>query len=294
MSYRKHIRVAVIPLIALLVVVNYWWADSGRLPQDDPLETVESYLRATLARDYRKAYKLISPRDQEIWNEQSYALQYGNLSGFALEVATKLTEEAQVWVIEQRIGREQARLRVGYRVPTGDELAAHLFDWDERKLNALSQNDRERLLQQLESIRANHNPVVMTGQANVNLVVSQGRWRIFHDWASATPVTFRAASPKSAVLGVQLLNGKYIVKNGETLQTTVKVKNLSKQPIVASLTHKFDPPEAETQLNIMLCGALQPFTLEPGAERKIVTGYLFTGETHEGSPLAVTYEFGLR
>jgi hypothetical protein len=57
---------------------------------------------------------------------------------------------------------------------------------------------------------------------------------------------------------------------------------------------KFDPPEAENQLNIMLCGALQPFTLEPGAERKIVTGYLFTGETHKGSSLAVTYELRLR
>jgi hypothetical protein len=102
------------------------------------------------------------------------------------------------------------------RFTTGDELAAQLFDWDERKLNALARNDREQLLQRLESLRANRNLVAMSGQESIDLIVSQGRWRIFHDWVSATPVTFRVAPPASAELGVQLLAAEYIVKSGET------------------------------------------------------------------------------
>lgn len=83
-------------------------------------------------------------------------------------------------------------------------------------MNTLARNDREQLLQRLESLRANRDLVLMTGQESIDRIVSQGRWRIFHDWTSATSVTFRVAPPKSRELGVQLLGGKYIVKSGET------------------------------------------------------------------------------
>ena len=59
----------------------------------------------------------------------------------------------EVWVIEKRPGSDRAHYKIGYRVPTADELSALLFDWDPDKLNALSRPRQEQLLETLGKMK---------------------------------------------------------------------------------------------------------------------------------------------
>jgi len=293
MRYRKLILLAAAPILLLIIAAAYSWTANLRPPQDDPLQTVRAYFQATLARDYVKAYQFISSADRRVWDERSYALQNGSVSDFTLELATKLAEEMELWVIDRQSGPHQARYRVGYRLPTGDELSSQLHDWDQNRLNGLSRGEQERLLEQLARSRSYPKRVTIAGEQTIDLVSDQSRWRIFHDWASGVSVTFKLALPPSGEIEAQFLTSKFIVKKDETFQTNLRIKNLSKRVVVASIAHRFDPQEGESKIDMLLCGALQPFTLEPGAEREFSTAYLLSEKARPGMPLAVTYEIAL-
>jgi hypothetical protein len=293
MRYRNNILIAAAPIVLLLIAAAYSWTDRQRPPQEDPLQIIRAYLRATLARDYLKAYQFISSADRQVWDERSYAAQNGGVSGFTLELARKLAEEMELWVIDRQSGPHQARYRVGYRVPTGDELSSQLHDWDQNKLNGLSQSEQERLLEQLAHSRSDPRRVTIAGEQTFALVADHGRWSIFHDWASGVNVTFKLALPPSGEIEAQFLASKFIVNRAETFQTNLRIKNLSKRVIVASIVHRFDPQESENKIDMLMCGALQPFTLEPGADREFSTAYLLREEAGPGTPLAVTYEIAL-
>ena len=293
MRYRKLILLAAAPIVLLIIAAAYSWTDRQRPPQGDPLEIIRAYLRATLARDYVKAYQFISSADRRVWDERSYALQSGSFSGFTLKSATKLAEDLELWVIDRQSGPHQARYRVGYRLPTGDELSSRLHDWDQNRLNGLSRGEQERLLEQLARSRSYPKRVTIAGEQTIDLVSDQSRWRIFHDWASGVSVTFKLALPPSGEIEAQFLTSKFIVKRDETFQTNLKIKNLSKRVIVASIAHRIDPHEGENKIDMLMCGALQPFTLEPGAEQEFSTAYLLSEKARPGMPLAVTYEIAL-
>jgi hypothetical protein len=51
----------------------------------DPALVIQSYLRATYARDYIEAYRYISTADQRVKDLNRYAQQRGAFMGFALE-----------------------------------------------------------------------------------------------------------------------------------------------------------------------------------------------------------------
>jgi hypothetical protein len=44
-------------------------------------------------------------------------------------------------------------LLVGYRVSAGDEIASQLFDWNQKKLNAIPEADQQRLVKTLEDLK---------------------------------------------------------------------------------------------------------------------------------------------
>src|SRR5713226_3331147 len=126
-----------------------------RPPAEDPFQVVEAYLKASYARDYSKAYRYISSQDQRVWDGQSYALQNGSFTGFALELAQKLADNMEIWIIDRQIGSDRVHYEVGYQAPTADELSSSLVDWDQDKLNALSRLQQEQLFEALEKMKKN-------------------------------------------------------------------------------------------------------------------------------------------
>ena len=279
-------------LVALVIAALLYFHPAGAKPaQEEPLDVVKAYLRASYARDYPKAYQYIASQDQRVWDEKSYALQNGSFSGFALELAQKLAENMEVWVIERQISPQRARYTVGYRVPTADELSSLLFDWDPDKLNALLPPRREQLLANLEKIKKDEKMITVKGQETFELIADQGRWKIFYDWASGTKVKFNISVPPSTAIDAQLFNNQLVVKNAEPFQISLKVKNRSQQAVLARIVHHVEPQNMENNIDMIACGALQPLELQPGEIQEISSAYIVTDGVRAGAKIAITYEF---
>ena len=151
----------------LIAAVLYFQPAGAKPPQVEPIDVVKAYLKASYARDYQNAYRYISSQDQLVWNEKSYASQSESFTGFALELAQTLAASMEVWVIEKQLGPDRAHYKIGYRVPTADELSSLLFDWDPDKLNALSRPRQEQLLETLGKMKKDGKMIMIEGQETI-------------------------------------------------------------------------------------------------------------------------------
>lgn len=99
--------------------------------------TVRSYSKATYGREFKAAYRYISPADQKVHAEESYSESQGSYQGFTLEVAKVLANFMDIGSIQRAALDDHLWLRIGYRVPAPAKLGALLFNWNQDKLNAL-------------------------------------------------------------------------------------------------------------------------------------------------------------
>src|SRR5215471_18097170 len=185
MFFRKFARFALAIVVLLIPAAISLGTSSQKRPDHDPIAVVRAYLRATYARDYPAAYLYISSRDQHVWNQTSYARQYGSFTGFALQLAQRLAGDMKIWVIQQQMSPDRIQYEIGYEAPTADELSSRLMDWDQNKLNALSRLQQEQLRAALEQLEKTGKMITLKGKEKFSLVAEGGRWKIFNDWASA-------------------------------------------------------------------------------------------------------------
>ena len=277
----------------LIAAVLYFQPAGAKPPQVEPINVVKAYLKASYARDYKNAYQYISSQDQLVWNEKSYASQSENFTGFALELAQTLAASMEVWIIEAQLGPDRAHYKIGYRVPTADELSSLLFDWDPDKLNALSRPRQEQLLETLGKMKKDGKMIMIEGQETFDLVSDKGDWRVFFDWASGIKVTLKADSALSTEVEARFVQNELIVKKDEPFQIDLKIKNRSKQPIVARIVHHIEPRDMENHIDMIACGALRPLALQPGEVQEISSAYLIKDGLATGSKVGITYEFKL-
>jgi hypothetical protein len=272
----------------LTAAVLYYHSTGANPPREEPLEVIKAYLKASYARDSAAAYRYISSRDQGVWDESSYASQYGNFTGFALDLARKLADNMEIWVMERQADAERVYYKIGYNVPAADELSSLLFDWDPDKLNALSPPQQQELLKTLEKTIKDGKMITIKGQESFNLIADQERWKIFHDWASGTKVGFKITLPPAAGIDVQLLNSEFLVKREEAFQIVLKITNRTQQAVLARIVHDVEPANMADSIDMIACGALRPLTLEPGKVQEISSAYVIKDA---GTKIAITYEF---
>ena len=277
----------------LIAAVLYFQPAGAKPPQAEPIDVVKAYLKANYARDYQNAYRYISSQDQLVWNEKSYASQSERFTGFALELAQTLAASMEVWVIEKQLSSDRAHYKIGYRVPTADELSALLFDWDPGKLNALSGPEQEQLLETLGKMKKEGKMIMIEGQETIDLVSDKGGWKVFLDWASGIKVTLKANSAPSTEIGARFVQNELIVKKDEPFQIDLKIKNRSKRPIVARIVHHVEPRDMENHIDMIACGALRPLALQPGEVQEISSAYLIKDGLTTGTKIGITYEFKL-
>ncbi|HEY6364667.1 MAG TPA: hypothetical protein VI585_07730 [Candidatus Binatia bacterium] len=275
----------------VVAAVLYFHSAGAKHRREEPLEVVKAYLKATYARDSAAAYRYISSRDQQVWDKSSYASQYGNFTGFALDLARKLADNMEIWVLERQADAERVYYKIGYSVPAADELSGLLFDWDPDKLNALSGSQQQELLKTLEQTLKDGKMITIKGQESFNLIADQERWKIFQDWASGTRVAFNITLPPSAGIDVQLLNSEFLVKREEAFQIVFKIRNRNQQTVLARIVHGVEPGDMADSIDMIACGALQPLTLEPGIVQEISSAYMIKDETRAGTKVTITYDF---
>jgi hypothetical protein len=259
--------------------------------REQPIDVVKAYLQASYARDFATAYRFISAIDRRIRDEKTYLRSQENFDGFALELARKLAAEMEVWVINQKITSTKARFEVGYRLPTGDEIASQLFDWNLDKLNALSPDEQRRLFEKVDNVKNRGKMITIEGRETVDLVSEKSGWKIFLDWSSRARIVFKALQPRSSELEVQFLRNDFLVKIDDPFQIDFTVRNRTDRSIIVTLNHRFEPPRMAENIDMIACGSLAPFRLGPQATQGISSHYLLRAGIPKPTRLSIIYDF---
>ncbi len=265
-------------------------AQNVQAPRDERLNVIAKFLQASYARDYRSAYSYIAARDQHVWSKESYARRHRSLNGFALTLTQTLAARMEIWTITRQLGADRVRYEIGYRVPTADELAPALLDWDEEKLNALSNAEQQQLLEKIQNLSKKPDAVRMNARESLNLIRENGRWKIFYDWASANKVKVKVAASRGSGINVLISGDEFMVKKSEPFDVNFTLTNRGHAPASVRLVHHIEPGSAEQRLEMIACGALLPITLQPGASQEITMSYLLTPGIRSGRQIELGYQ----
>lgn len=258
---------------------------------EKPIAVIKAYLKATHAHDFRSAYRHISSIDRRIRDENVYLRSEATFSGFALELAKKLADNMEVWVLEEKLGTAKASYHIGYRVPAADEITPQLLDWNPDKLNALSASEQGRLLKVVEGLKNRRQLIALEGQETFDLVLEKSSWRIFLDWPSRARILFEARQPRSRELEVKFLRNDFLVKIDDPFQIDFTIKNRTDHNLNITLNHLFEPKRSGENADMIACGSLAPLRLAPRSTQSLSTNYIFRGPMPKSSRLSIIYDF---
>jgi Cytochrome c oxidase assembly protein CtaG/Cox11 len=260
----------------------------------DPTRVIQAYLRATYARDYIDAYHYISFADQRVKDVNRYAQQRGAFMGFALDTTKKLASSIEIKSSQKEVAPDRIQAVAKIRIPEPSTVSSLLLNWDPGRLNLLGASDRAQVIDSLDKKQRSGSLKMIEVEENLELVKESDEWRIFLNWAAGVTIPFRVLLSNAADLDVVLSKNEVVVQPGEFFEIYLKMKNRSKQPVVARIGHLVEPQEVENFFDFVECGFLLPVTLEPGKEQEYYARYLIRESIPEGvHQLNLTYDFTL-
>jgi hypothetical protein len=262
-------------------------------PQD-PARVLQSYLRATFARDFVAAYGLISSEDKKVRDLNRYVQQRGAFSGFTLQAARKLSESIETRTVSQEsAGDRFRRLRIHYRVPDMTKIAPALLNWDPFRLNSLSVADRDQLLATLTRKQQDRSLDMIEGEEVFELVKEKGNgWRMFLNWAAGVRIPLKLDLSRAGDLQVELSKREVVLQPGDVFEIKLKIRNSTSQPITTRIGHLVEPRRHADYLDFVQCGFLFPVTIPAGKEPEYYGTYMLRGSLPEGvRQLNLTYDF---
>ena len=167
-------------LLALVVVGqrNLSAAESVENFQD-PARVLQAYLRATYARDFVEAYRFISTADRKVRDLKRYVQQRGSFNGFALEIASKLSEAIAIELTQREESAGRIQLVAKYQVPDPRKLASWLLNWDAYRLNSSSAAERKQILDRIEESTQDASLPMSAGEDIFELVRENEERRVF-------------------------------------------------------------------------------------------------------------------
>ena len=192
---------------------------------------------------------------------------------------------------DQKINSSKARFEVGYRVPTEDEIASQLFDWNPAKLNGLSPDEQRRLFETVDSVKNRGKMITIEGRETFDLVSEKSGWKIFLDWTSRARIVFKALHPRLGELEIRFLRNDFLVKIDDPFQIDFTVRNRTDRSIVVTLNHRFEPRRMAENVDMIACGSLAPFRLRTQEVRELSSNYLLRGPVQKSARLSIIYDF---
>lgn len=280
-------------IFTALLALSFAAAGNARAANlQEPAQVIEAYLRATYARDFVEAYRLISAADRKVRDVNRYVQQRGAFSGFTLEVARKLSESVEIKPQPQKATAERIQVTIRYRVPDPKKIAPTVLNWDLYRLNSLSSAERRQMLDALEKKQQDRALVMNEGEERFELVKEANEWRVFLNWAAGVKIPLRLDLSKTSDLAVSLSKQEIILQPGEVFEIFLKIKNKTKRAVTARIGHLVEPSDSADYLDFVQCGFLLPVTIQPGAEQEYSSSYLLRGSLPEGvRQLNLTYDF---
>ena len=283
---------AVLVVFVSMVPAENGGATDHAVDLRDPAQVVRAYLRATYARDFVAAYRLIATEDRKVRDRDRYVRQRGAFSGFILDAAKKLSESVEITPLEQKAAGNRVQLRVRYRVPDSQKIAPVLLYWDPHRLNSLNAAERDHLLAALDRKQRDRSLELTAGEENFELIKEGPEWRVFLDWASGVKIPLRLELPASNDLQISLSRQEIVLQPGEIFEILLTIKNSTQRAITARIGHLVEPRDKADYLDFVQCGFLLPVTVQPGKEQEYSGTYMLRGNLPEGiKQLSLTYDF---
>lgn len=282
-------------LLAVLVPGAYFLIPPRNNEPNRPLATVDGYLRATYARDFGRAYDYLSSADRQTRSRQNFVNGEGAYSGFTLEAAQRLSGFMKIWLIDRQESTDRLVIKVGYQLPAPSELNSLLLNWDQDRLNSLSNEEQKALLAELDARHRVGRLLNIEGQETLELVKEAGSWKVFLNWAAGTRVMLQSKQPDDNKLVIRFATTEVMAKNDELFLVNVKIGNPGSHAVTFTVGHLLEPPEVADDLQLVECGLLTPTTLEAKQEKEFAMAYLLNssvGQTHR--EIKLTYDFKLK
>jgi hypothetical protein len=165
-------------------------------------------------------------------------------------------------------------------------------EWDERRLNALPQAERMRIMEKLQGLGTVGRLPMVEGEETFELVKEAAGWRVSLNLAGGVRVQFHARASKSLALGLNVSPEEARVVPGDRVRVTVRATNLSGQPVRARVSHRVEPETRADSLALLQCPLFLPVTLSAGQSQEFVSEYLVLKDVPEDAKqFRVTYEF---
>lgn len=279
-------------LMSLVTAFGNLDAAEGAVNMQDPLHVVQAYVRATYARDFVDAYRLISAADRSARDLNRYVQQRGAFGGFTLEAAKKLSDSIEITGIQKQETPSRIQAVIKYRVPDPKKLAPLLFNWDPFRLNSLSATERKQLLDALDKRQQERSLEMSEGEEKFELVKEANEWRVFLNWAAGVKVPVKIDLTKTTELDVSVSKNEFIIQPGDVFELSLRIKNKTQQPLTARIGHIVDPQNISDYLDFVQCGFLLPVTIQGGKESEYFGTYMVRGSLPEGvRQLNLTYDF---
>lgn len=293
---RVHLRPFILFVAATLLLVlpaSYvLTAGLQRTDDEQSARVLTKYLRAVYSRNFKQAYRFVSAEDKRLKDEGVYIRERGPFSGFALEVAKKLSEFIEFTPAQVKINDQRARITLAFKAPDMNSVETLLLDWDEERLNALPPLEQRKILAAIDQLKQSGALEMIEGQEEFNLVRESNSWRLFFDWASGVRVNFTTIVPHDGAIQAAPTIKETVVQPNELFTIAYRVKNLSDKEVFARITHRVEPAALTEHLDLVECALLLPVRIPPGAEQSYSSTYVIRGDMPDGTKrLDVTYEF---
>src|SRR5215470_15696284 len=233
----------------------------------DPAVIIQGYVRAIYARGFVDAYRYISTADQKFRDVNRYAQQRGAFMGSALEIMRKLASFIEVKLIQKQIAPDRILAVTKLGIPAPNKLSPLLLNLDLRRLNSLQSRDVSQMIETLDKKKRDGSFEMIEIEEKHELVKEGDEWRIFLNWAVGVKIPFRLALADVADLDVALSKSEVVVYPGDLFEIELKIRNRSKQPVVARIGHLIEPRDVTNFIDFVECGFLLPVRLPPENEQ---------------------------
>jgi hypothetical protein len=244
------------------------------------------------ARDFKNAYSYISARDRRLKDEATYVRERGSFQGFVSEVARQLAGYVAVSVLEQRIVRPRAYVKLDVRAPDPEKTGPLVRGWDADGLEKLTVIERKELLGKLETMRRERALPLYQAAENFELVNETGQWKVFLNWAAGKQVSFQTTLSPGLSVEARVKQAQVAARSGENFTVSLLIKNTGKQDVLTRVGHLVDPFEFRDYLDLIECGFLYPIRLPAGREEEFTATYRIRDSIPESvRQLSVTYAF---
>lgn len=259
-----------------------------------PEDVALNYARALYASDGARAYGLLSREDRRVKDKETFLRERDQPTGFALEAARKLASFIEATVVNRTSRGKQVTITLRLWLPdaSAPQIATVVHQWDERRLNALSETEREQVMEKLTELYAARQLPAVEGEESFELVREGSGWRVFLNWAGAIRVYFRAAVDEAVPLHVTVNPEEVLAMPGERVRVSIRVENVHTREIVARVGHRIEPKRYAEFLALLQCPLFLPVTLKPGQTEEFPSEYMILKDIDDRTKrFQVMYEF---